>query len=281
MNAVSKRKAFTLIELLAVIGIIVLVMSMALPGMSAMMRAKKWSAALSNVQAMVTRARALATGVRTDFSVEFRIRDNGTVMWLESEVNDIERIPDLMELQREMGGSAPIRYFLNTFYSSGGRYKSMLYEVRCLECGKEWSYKSGGGSYKPCPGCGREGWTFQPEVHSYYYDITYDPDLAFDGALADNARQSEIVLLAPSVTIDRTKCRNFFSWDAKDSVECYGYDEYPDIRVGVNGALMQTVEPVIALQYGIGRTNLKEWRGIRVIRCTGRVIPQSLDVNKN
>jgi hypothetical protein len=275
MSETSRRRSFTLIEVLAVIGIIVLVMSMALPALSAMMKAKKWNAAVANIQAMVTRARALATGNRIDFSVEFRVLDNGTTMWLESEVNDIERVPDLVVLQEEIGGGTGLRDFMERFYQSGGRYKYGLTKCICTSCGKRWQFKPGGGSTAPCPKCGVNTWRFPPITETHYYDIDYDPDLAIDTSYADNARQSEVQELAPAVMIDLKKCRNFYSWDSKESVEAYGYDELPDVRIGTNGALVQTREPVIALRYGL-REGEYEWRGTRVIRCTGRLIPESL-----
>jgi len=269
MNSRRTRRGFTLIEMLTVIGIMMLVMALALPNFIAMMKNRKWSTAIANVQGMVMRARALATNRRTDYSVEFYIsssEDNGTTMWLESEVNDIERVPDLLELQREIGGNAGIRYFLSSFRAAGGSYKSFWTECTCCNCGFKWNYTSG--SWQVCPKCKKSGWKYPHQHASYYYDFQYNPEDAWEGSLGDNAHQSEYVELGSGVTIATAKCRYFLNWDAKNAVECYGYDDTRDVRVGTNGALVQTLDPVICLK----EKGMKNYRAIQVVRCTGRVI---------
>ncbi|HUW58195.1 MAG TPA: prepilin-type N-terminal cleavage/methylation domain-containing protein, partial [Planctomycetota bacterium] len=193
MDAKRARRGFTLIELLTVIGIILLVMGLALPNFMAVMKGRRWTSAISNIQWMVMRARALATNVRKDFSVEFDIQDNGTCMWLESEVNEIERIPDLWELQHEMGGSGPIRYFLNTFRASGGNYEWGWSECVCTAPGCGYQWQGAGVPTQVCPKCHVDSWQFRPLVHSYYYNITYDPTAGWTSSYGDNARQSEVV----------------------------------------------------------------------------------------
>ena len=281
MDRTGRRRAFTLIEMLTVIAIIMLVMAMALPNFIQMMKGRKWSAAISNIQGMVMRARALATNARTyqtdpanfasvDFSVEFYVNpneDNGTTMWLESEVNDIERVPDLWDLQHEIGGAASIRYFLNTFRAAGGSYKSSITECTCCVCGHQWSYTSG--SWQKCPACGKSGWRYAHEHASYYYDFQYNPEDAWESSMGDNAKQSEYVELGSGITIALAKCRFFLNWDAKEAVECYGYDTTRDIRVGVNGALVQSQDPLIVLK----EKREPNYRAIQIVKCTGRVIP--------
>jgi len=207
-------RAFTLIELLTVIGIIVLVLALALPNFVSMMKGRKWEAAISSIQTMVMRARALATNVRKDFSVEFLIDpDNGTTMWLESEVNAIERIPDLIELQRMVGGWGAISDFIQTFVASGGSYDTWYYESRCrvLSCGHKWSSYSEAAA-KTCPKCGATGWEFGPEYIQMYYNITYDSSRSKTTEYGDNARQSEWVPLPRRITIDLARSVNFISW---------------------------------------------------------------------
>ena len=274
LNRPRRPDGFTLIELLTVIGIIVLVLALALPNFVSMMRGRRWSAAITNIQTMIMRARSLATNVRKDFSVEFEIDgDNGTVMWLESEANDIERIPDLWELQHELGGHEPIDDFVTgAFYDSGGRYKCWATECSCVwpGCGHQWTvYSGGGGSTTVCPKCHVDWWRYRPQKETYYYDIEYHPELTKRLEYGDNARQSEWVPLGHQMTIDLARSRYFMSWDHPDSVECYGGDLYPDIRIGTNGALVQTVDPVICLM----DRDAEERRAVTAVRCTGRVIP--------
>ncbi len=95
MRARTRMLGFTLIEMMTVIAIIMLLMALTLPNFVEMMRGRRWSASLGNIQLMVTRARSFAANARTDAAVEFAINlDNGTRMWVESEVNEIETMPD-------------------------------------------------------------------------------------------------------------------------------------------------------------------------------------------
>ncbi|HUW55705.1 MAG TPA: prepilin-type N-terminal cleavage/methylation domain-containing protein [Planctomycetota bacterium] len=263
---------FTLIELLAVIAIIMLVMAMALPNFVAMMKGQKWTAAMSGIQTMVWRGRALATNVRKDFSVEFDVQgDNGTWMWLESEEQIIERIPDLDELQHLMGGGENIAWIRTLWYRAGGTDKWGKYECQCKKCEYEWiQYTSP--SYTACPKCGTsrdDGWQWGPAYAAYYYDfqLVNDPSVASYG---DNARQSEIVKLGHGLTIDPTGSvsPNFFNWDSQTAVEAYGWDKYKDVRIGPNGALVQTQDPTICIQEIHG----PDKRQVKVVRCTGRVV---------
>ena len=226
---------FTLIEMLTVIAIIILVMAMALPNFVAMLQQQRWRAAAGNIQYMIWRARALATNVRKDFSVEFDIQgDSGTWMWLESEMNTLERLPDLDDLQDHMGS----RY---TFYY--GILSPM------------W-YPSGGT-------CSQDGGRYTN------FQIDYANSKAHQ--YGDNARQSEIVEVGHGLTVDDGPgmSRNFFNWDGPTSVKNYGEDSHRDIRIGTNGSLMQSRSPVICLREKEG-TNV---RRIEVNRVTGRILP--------
>ena len=68
MSGNRRAGGFTMIEMLTVIVIIMVVMALALPDFVHMMKERKWSAAIANIQGMVMRSRALATNVRKDFS---------------------------------------------------------------------------------------------------------------------------------------------------------------------------------------------------------------------
>jgi len=231
MSGTRRSGGFTMIEMLTVVVIIMLVMALAMPDFVHMMKERRWSLSIASIQALVMRTRALATNIRQDFSVEFRNQgDNGTTMWIEAENSDLETIPDLPTLAQELGGYTPIFGFMKTvFWNAGGRYTGS-----------------------------------PPNVTN----ITYNPANADASKYADNTRQSEIVTLSPSITVDVARCSNFISWDATNPNCPYGRDDYPDIRIGPNGALAQSLDPVICLKI----KGAEERRAITVVRCTGRVI---------
>ena len=233
------RRAFTLIELLVVIAIIMAIMGMALPNFIAMTKERKWTTAFTDVQGFVWRARALATNARKDMSVEFSCQgDNGTWMWVESESNLIERLPDLDWLQQNLGGGGAIAWILfGEWYSSGGTFT--------------W-------------------------VSPWYANMTINSANTRPQDYGDNARQSEIVKMGGGLTVDDSSSASpdFINWDAPPqpvslSRPGYGSDGYKDLRIATNGALVQTREPVICVRQ-IDGTELRKWR---VIRCTGRLVP--------
>ncbi len=263
----GRPKGFTIIELLTVIAILIAVAAMALPNFMEMMRSEKWTTASAAIQGMVMRARALATNARTDIAVEFRVQDNGTSMWLESKQNDVERTPDLWALQHELGGESTLRFFITgIFYQSGGRYQGYTYEYICCDCGRRWS--SAPGPNQKCPQCGNTGpWDHPITCRTYYYNFTYDSSLSSTSSFGHNAKQSEVMSIGGTMTINMAKSRNFLNWNSQSSVTAYGWDTTPDIRLGTNGALVQTQEPTIVIR----DMNSGDLRAINVVRCTGRV----------
>ena len=140
----TKSRGFTLIELLTVVAIMMLVMGMALPNFIAMMKERKWSTAVGNIQNMIWRARAFATNERCDCSVEMQIDNSTTTMWLESESNVIESIPDYDWLQHHLGGASAVYWVRSIFYASGGSDKWCRYEWRCNLCGdpRIWAWNA-------------------------------------------------------------------------------------------------------------------------------------------
>jgi len=228
---------FTMIEMLTVITIIMVVMALALPNFVAMMKERRWSTAVGNIQIMVWRARAIATNVRKDISVEFDIQgDNGTTMWLESEMNELESMPDIYWLQEQIGGYTFRDYILSPIWApSGGT------------------------------------WQADPARNSYNTNFQIDYANSRPDRYGDNARQSEVVELAHGLTIDPASgvSPNFLNWDAPTPLRLYGVDDHRDIRIGPNGALVQSMNPVICIRQIAG----SEYRRFEVIRCTGRVLP--------
>jgi len=272
-----KSLGFTLIEMLTVITIIMVVMALALPNFVAMMRDRRWSAAIANIQGMVLRARAFATNVRKEFSVEFNIQpDNGTTMWLESEDNYMEHIPDLNKYQYDHGGISGLGDFVdNVFKKSGGRAERLtsspwgLQYCFCYACGRIFYVPPDSTSPEICPSCGGVHTIYRFEL---YVNISYDGSKSDPAYYGDNAKESEDVPLSRSITIDLTRSRYFISWDAPSATYPYGRDPYPDIRIGTNGALVETNDPVICLK----ERHAEERRAVSVVRCTGRLIPASV-----
>ena len=64
-------------------------------------------------------------------------------------------------------------------------------------------------------------------------------------------------------------------------MEKYGYDEYRDIRIGTNGALVQTRDPLICLMVPARLEENRQYRYVKVVRCTGRVYDARADQNED
>ncbi len=228
------RRAFTIVELLAVIAIMMVVMALALPNFIAMSRQRKWTTALADTQGLVWRARAISTNVRKDTAVEFDLQgDCGTWMWVESESNLIERLPDLDWLQHNLGGGGAIAWILfGEWNDSGGTFT--------------WS-------------------------SPWYTNMTINPANTRPQNYGDNAKQTEVLKIGGSLTIDdsATASPGFINWDSPQSVRTYGSDKYKDIRIAPNGALVQTADPTICFRMIRG----DEFRRVQVVRCTGRLVP--------
>jgi prepilin-type N-terminal cleavage/methylation domain-containing protein len=236
MRPKRATSGFTLIELLTVIAIIMLIMGLALPNFIEIMRNRRWTEALGTVQNMITRARALATGYRNDMSVEFDVQgDNGTRMWLESEVILIETMPDFSTyVANQVAGSrssTPYYVFLVSVWAASGGASNGSFNAANTKT-----------------------------VYAYGNMIYY----------GDNARQSEVVWLGSRMTLDRTGgfSPNFESWDAPRIGCPYGKDGYPDVRIGPHGALVPSIEPTICFKE-IGANQRRQYQ---VVRCTGRLV---------
>ncbi len=229
------KRGFTIIELLMVIAIMMVIAAMALPYFVAMQKSRKWTTAVTNIQSMVWRARALATNVRRDFAVEFNCQgDCGTQMVVVAKSNLLQRLPDLNWLEHNLG--------------DGGNIAWIIWG--------EWEYAGG-----PINWDGKYYQNLSPgDIHPNPTNST------FIGNYGHNSYQSEVLAVHPDLTIDpsTTASPNFINWDQN----CYyGADTTPDIRIGPNGALVQTQDPTLCIKQIRGTEMIR----VEVIRCTGRL----------
>jgi len=82
----APQRAFTLIELLAVIGIIVLVLALALPNFSTMVRSQRWASASGALQNALMRCQTYALNERQDHSIEMCVDQDNSTLYLRIEV---------------------------------------------------------------------------------------------------------------------------------------------------------------------------------------------------
>ncbi len=223
MRARTRMLGFTLIEMMTVIAIIMLLMALTLPNFVEMMRGRKWSASLGNIQLMVTRARSFAANARTDAAVEFAINlDNGTRMWVESEVNEIETMPDF------------------SIYVANIRAGNTSGSSDYVFTGSVWR-ASGGHS---------DG-TYHPE----------ETQAASNGDNAHQTENMALGT-GMTIDVTNNRSPHFESYDRPRPGCPYGKDDYPDVRVGQHGALVPTLEPTICLKE-IGQEKRQAFQVIR------------------
>ena len=99
------KRGFTLVELLAVMGLIILVVAMAVPNFASMVREQRWSAAVGQLQNAVLRVKTYCIAARYDHSIEFCQDARGVYyLRLEAESALLERIPNLANYYAMVGG---------------------------------------------------------------------------------------------------------------------------------------------------------------------------------
>lgn len=99
------ERAFTLVELLAVMGLIILVAAMAVPNFASMIREQRWSSAVGQLQNAVLRVKTYCVAKRYDHAIEFCQDARGVYyLRLEAESAFLERIPNLANYYAMVGG---------------------------------------------------------------------------------------------------------------------------------------------------------------------------------
>ena len=248
MRRRSARRAFTLIEMLTVIAIIMLVMALALPDFMEMMEQRRWVAAISAFQSVVRRCRIFAINERRDYSVEFCVDDDNTIQYFRIEVESslLERIPELNAYFRDQCDYEPTR----------------------LPVDWRLTFEAGGGEIT-----GYESWRRSPDAVFTYDGPKYDVDRqpwGVDQRIKDNLLVDDANVLPHGIRIDSDASVNLANFDcraqATSHVPQYGWDLTNDLRFDARGTLVQARNPEIVL-----RSEAKESVRLQVLRSTGRV----------
>ena len=243
------KRAFTLIEMLTVIAIIMLVMAMAVPNFVEMLKHRRWAAAISSLQNVVRRCRSFAINEKRDHSVEICLDDDNATQYFRIEVESslLETIPEL-----------------NTYFQE-------QCDFYCSRMPLDWYYgfKSGGGTVLNPP---LNSWSQTPNTVFQYVGPKYDVDRqpwGVDQRLRDNFLVDEANVLPHGITIDFEASANLVNFDdppktIRDMPQ-YGWDYTKDLRFDARGTLVQAVNPEVVLKNRTG-----EVVRLQILRSTGR-----------
>ena len=247
MGQHSSERAFTLIELLAVIAIIMVVLGLALPNFSAMMRQQAWVSAISALEGVVRRCRIFAINERRDYSVEICVNDDNTTQYFRIEVESalLETIPQLNLYFRDQCDYEPTRLPVDwrlTFQAGGGVITNYY------------------------------SWHRSPDARFTYDGPKYDVDRqpwGVDQRIKDNLLVDDSNVLPHGIRIDFDACVNLANFDCPppslNHLPQYGWDGTVDLRFDARGMLVQTRNPEIVLRDRTG-----ECVRLQILRSTGR-----------
>ena len=257
MRRRTKQTGMTLIELLAVIGIIVVVLALTLPNFSSMMRSHRWASARGALQNALLRCRTHAINSRRDHAIEICTHADNSCQYfrIETESALLESLPEL-----------------NSYFANYCHY----YYMRLPQ---DWirAFRNGGGVVK---NPGTQPWPPEWEVTSPDTSFEYEgPKLDVDQAsddqpgsprTQDNLKVDDHIFLPHAIRVDGTASKRVVNYDKPpqtvDDTPQYGWDETPDLRFNMAGVLVQAQNPEIVLVDKSG-----EHMRLQILRNTARV----------
>ncbi|HUU43007.1 MAG TPA: prepilin-type N-terminal cleavage/methylation domain-containing protein [Planctomycetota bacterium] len=249
MRPRTREHGMTLIELLAVIGIILLVIALALPNFASLLRSQRWTAASTALQNALRRCRSYAINARYDHAIEIRTDDdNGVYFRLETESQALEALPELNAYYHDQCGCLFVRFpidWIRIFEAGGGKILNKDQADYYVEEDVQFVYDG--------PRFDVDGWSWRV------------PHNVKDNLLVDDE-----IRLPHGITVDFDKSLRLINYDARprgvlDRPQ-YGWDDTEDLRFNLAGVLVQTQNPEIVLKDAQDETMT-----LQVLRSASRV----------
>jgi type II secretory pathway pseudopilin PulG len=249
MSAQDRQVGMTLIELLSVIAIIMVIVALAVPNFSTMLRSQRWASAATALQNAIQRCQTFAVNGHQDHAIEFCTCPDNSAQYFRIEVESalLESIPEL-----------------NAYY----RNQADMLEVRLPRDWKQAFVAAGGTTENDST-----DYIVNPNLVFNYTGPRYDVNgtgyqLPF--RIKDNLKVDEEIYLPHSIKVDFAASTHLINYDKPPQTTLdmpyYGWDYTKDLRFNMTGTLVQAQNPEIVLVNTIG-----EHMRLQVLRSTGRV----------